>query len=30
MAIMHSDPGLSVKMLEILAAEVRSARKAIY
>jgi CRP-like cAMP-binding protein len=30
MALMHSDPALSLKMLEVLAAEVRSARKAIY
>ena len=29
-ALMHSDPALSLKMLEVLAAEVRSARKAIY
>ena len=29
-ALMHSDPTLSLKMLEVLAAEVRSARKAIY
>lgn len=28
--LMHSEPGLSLKMLEVLAAEVRSARKAIY
>jgi len=28
-ALMHSDPALSLKMLEVLAAEVRSARKAI-
>lgn len=28
-ALMHSNPALSLKMLEILAAEVRSARKAI-
>ncbi len=30
MALMHSDPALSLRMLEVLAAEVRSARKAIY
>ncbi|MGA2908467.1 MAG: cyclic nucleotide-binding domain-containing protein [Terracidiphilus sp.] len=29
-ALMHSNPALSLKMLEVLAAEVRSARKAIY
>lgn len=29
-ALMQSDPALSLKMLEVLAAEVRSARKAIY
>jgi len=29
-ALMHTDPALSLKMLEVLAAEVRSARKAIY
>ncbi len=29
-ALMHSDPALSLKMLEVLAAEVRSARRAIY
>jgi CRP/FNR family transcriptional regulator len=29
-ALMHSDPALSLKMLEVLAAEVRAARKAIY
>ena len=29
-AVMHADPLLSLKMLEVLAAEVRSARKAIY
>ena len=29
-ALMHADPHLSLKMLEVLAAEVRSARKALY
>jgi CRP-like cAMP-binding protein len=29
-ALMHSDPALSLKMLEVLAAEVRAARKALY
>jgi len=29
-ALMHADPALSLKMLEVLAAEVRSARKAMY
>ncbi|MGB8028412.1 MAG: cyclic nucleotide-binding domain-containing protein [Terracidiphilus sp.] len=29
-ALMHIDPALSLKMLEVLAAEVRSARKALY
>ncbi len=29
-ASMHSDPALSLKMLEVLAAEVRSARRALY
>jgi len=29
-ALMHTDPALSLKMLKVLAAEVRSARQAIY
>ncbi|HEY1806517.1 MAG TPA: cyclic nucleotide-binding domain-containing protein [Terracidiphilus sp.] len=29
-ALMHSDPALSLKMLAVLAAEVRAARKALY
>ena len=28
-ALMHADPAMSIKMLEVLAAEVRSARKAL-
>jgi len=30
MALMHADPMMSIKMLQVLAAEVRSARKALY
>ena len=30
MALMHADPVMSIKMLQVLAAEVRSARKALY
>ncbi|MGO8932922.1 MAG: Crp/Fnr family transcriptional regulator [Terracidiphilus sp.] len=29
-ALMHADPAMSIKMLQVLAAEVRSARKALY
>ncbi len=29
-ALMHADPVMSIKMLQVLAAEVRSARKALY